>query len=126
MGEEKKLIYLDNAATTKTAPEVVEAMLPYFTELYGNPSSVYSFSQKSKEAITAGREKIAKTLGASPEEIYFTAGGSESDNWALKATAEAYASKGNHIITSKIGSIMQSCILVTGWRNMDLRSLMWM
>ena len=87
MGEEKKLIYLDNAATTKTAPEVVEAMLPYFTELYGNPSSVYSFSQKSKEAITAGREKIAKTLGASPEEIYFTAGGSESDNWALKATA---------------------------------------
>ena len=59
-----KLLYLDNAATTKTAPEVVEAMLPYFTELYGNPSSVYSFSQKSKEAITAGREKIAKTLGA--------------------------------------------------------------
>ena len=102
MGEEKKLIYLDNAATTKTAPEVVEAMLPYFTELYGNPSSVYSFSQKSKEAITAGREKIAKTLGANPEEIYFTAGGSESDNWALKCTAEAYANKGNHIITTKI------------------------
>ena len=111
MGEEKKLIYLDNAATTKTAPEVVEAMLPYFTELYGNPSSVYNFSQKSKEAITAGREKIAKTLGASPEEIYFTAGGSESDNWALKATAEAYASKGNHIITSKIEhhAILHTC-----------------
>lgn len=111
MGEEKKLIYLDNAATTKTAPEVVEAMLPYFTELYGNPSSVYSFSKKSKEAITAGREKIAKTLGASPEEIYFTAGGSESDNWALKATAEAYASKGNHIITSKIEhhAILHTC-----------------
>ena len=111
MGEEKKLIYLDNAATTKTAPEVVEAMLPYFTELYGNPSSVYSFSQKSKEAITAGREKIAKTLGANPEEIYFTAGGSESDNWALKATAEAYASKGNHIITSKIEhhAILHTC-----------------
>ena len=102
MSEEKKLIYLDNAATTKTAPEVVEAMLPYFTEMYGNPSSVYSFSQKSKEAITAGREKIAKTLGANPEEIYFTAGGSESDNWALKATAEAYKEKGNHIITTKI------------------------
>ena len=111
MGEEKKLIYLDKAATTKTAPEVVEAMLPYFTELYGNPSSVYSFSKKSKEAITAGREKIAKTLGASPEEIYFTAGGSESDNWALKATAEAYASKGNHIITSKIEhhAILHTC-----------------
>lgn len=102
MGEEKKLIYLDNAATTKTAPEVVEAMLPYFTELYGNPSSVYSFSQKSKEAITAGREKIASALGAKTEEIYFTAGGSEADNWALKAAAEAYHSKGNHIITTKI------------------------
>lgn len=111
MGEEKKLIYLDNAATTKTAPEVVEAMLPYFTELYGNPSSVYSFSQKSKEAITAGREKIAKTLGASPEEIYFTAGGSESDNWALKAAAEAFKSKGNHIITTKIEhhAILHTC-----------------
>jgi len=96
------MIYLDNAATTKTAPEVVEAMLPYFTELYGNPSSVYSFSQKSKEAITAGREKIAKALGAKTEEIYFTAGGSEADNWALKAAAEAYHAKGNHIITTKI------------------------
>ena len=102
MGEEKKIIYLDNAATTRTAPEVVEAMLPYFTELYGNPSSVYSFSQKSKEAITAARETIAASLGAKTEEIYFTAGGSEADNWALKAAAEAYRSKGNHIITTKI------------------------
>lgn len=102
MGEEKRLIYLDNAATTRTAPEVVEAMLPYFTENYGNPSSVYEFSQKSREAITAARETIAKSLGARTEEIYFTAGGSESDNWALKAAAEAYRSKGNHIITSKI------------------------
>lgn len=102
MGEEKKIIYLDNAATTRTAPEVVEAMLPYFTELYGNPSSVYSFSQKSKEAITTARETIADSLGAKTEEIYFTAGGSEADNWALKAAAEAYRSKGNHIITTKI------------------------
>lgn len=102
MGEEKKMIYLDNAATTKTAPEVVEAMLPYFTELYGNPSSVYSFSQKSKEAITTARETIANALGAKTEEIYFTAGGSEADNWALKAAAEAYRAKGNHIITTKI------------------------
>ncbi len=102
MGEEKRLIYLDNAATTKTAPEVVEAMLPYFTELYGNPSSVYEFSQKSREAITGARERIARSLGANTEEIYFTAGGSESDNWALKAAAEAYHAKGNHIITSKI------------------------
>ncbi len=97
-----KLIYLDNAATTKTAPEVVEAMLPYFSEFYGNPSSVYEFSGHSKKAIETSRETIARALGAKPEEIYFTAGGSESDNWALKATAEAYASKGNHIITTKI------------------------
>ena len=97
-----KLIYLDNAATTKTAPEVVEAMLPYFTEYYGNPSSVYTFASKSKEAVTRQREVIAEALGAKSEEIYFTAGGSESDNWALKATAEAYKDKGNHIITTKI------------------------
>lgn len=102
MGEAKKMIYLDNAATTKTAPEVVEAMLPYFTELYGNPSSVYSFSQKSKDAVVKGRESIAQALGANANEIYFTAGGSEADNWALKATAEAYKAKGNHIITTKI------------------------
>ena len=102
MGEEKRLIYLDNAATTKTAPEVAEAMLPYFPELYGNPSSVYSFSQKSREAITKARETIAKSMGAKTEEIYFTAGGSESDNWALKAAAEAYGSRGKHIITTKI------------------------
>lgn len=97
-----RLIYLDNAATTKTAPEVVEAMLPYFTENYGNPSSVYSFSAGNKEAISQQRDIIAEALGAKGNEIYFTAGGSESDNWALKATAEAYESKGNHIITTKI------------------------
>ncbi len=97
-----KVIYLDNAATTKVAPEVVDAMIPYFTENYGNPSSVYSFASKNKEAITMQREVIANALGAKTEEIYFTAGGSESDNWALKATAEAYKTKGNHIITTKI------------------------
>ncbi len=97
-----KLIYLDNAATTKTASEVVEAMLPYFTENFGNPSSVYSFASKNKEAITKQREIIANALGANTNEIYFTAGGSESDNWALKATAEVYKAKGNHIITTKI------------------------
>ena len=106
-----KLIYLDNAATTKTAPEVVEAMLPYFTEHFGNPSSVYSVGSSNKEVITKQRETIAKALGAKTDEIYFTAGGSESDNWALKATAEAYASKGNHIITSKIEhhAILHTC-----------------
>ena len=97
-----KVIYLDNAATTKVAKEVVEAMLPYFTENYGNPSSVYSFASKNKEAITTQREIIADALGAKANEIYFTAGGSESDNWALKATADAYKDKGNHIITTKI------------------------
>lgn len=97
-----RFVYLDNAATTKTAPEVVEAMLPYFTEHYGNPSSVYSFASANKDVITKQREIIADALGAKGDEIYFTAGGSESDNWALKATAEAYQSKGNHIITTKI------------------------
>ena len=106
-----KLIYLDNAATTKTAPEVVEAMLPYFTEYYGNPSSIYDFAQKSKEAVNKGRQQIADVLNAKKEEIYFTAGGSEADNWALKATFEAYKSKGNHIITTKIEhhAILHTC-----------------
>lgn len=106
-----KLIYLDNAATTKTAPEVVKAMLPYFTEHYGNPSSIYGFAAANKEVITGCREKIAGILGAKSEEIYFTAGGSESDNWALIAAAEAYASKGKHIITSKIEhhAILHTC-----------------
>ena len=106
-----KMIYLDNAATTKTAPEVVEAMLPYFSENYGNPSSIYEIAGKSKEAITEAREKIAKVLGADSRDIYFTAGGSESDNWALKAAFEAYSSKGNHIITTKIEhhAILHTC-----------------
>lgn len=104
-------IYLDNAATTKTAPEVVEAMLPYFTESYGNPSSIYSIGSKAKEAVTNARERIAGTLGAKTNEIYFTAGGSEADNWALIATAEAYEAKGRHIITSKIEhhAVLHTC-----------------
>lgn len=104
-------IYLDNAATTRTAPEVVEAMLPYFTEHYGNASSIYAMGAKSKQAVTKARDIIAGSLGASPEEIYFTAGGSEADNWALKATAEAYREKGNHIITSKIEhhAVLHTC-----------------
>ncbi len=107
----KKMIYLDNAATTRTAPEVVEAMLPYFTEYYGNASSIYEFGAKSKEAITKARETIANALGARDNEIYFTAGGSEADNWAIKATAEAYRDKGNHIITSKIEhhAVLHTC-----------------
>lgn len=107
----KTKIYLDNAATTKTSQEVVDAMLPYFTENYGNPSSIYEVGQRSKEAITTAREEIAKVLGAKTEEIYFTAGGSEADNWALKAAFEAYSKKGNHIITTKIEhhAILHTC-----------------
>lgn len=107
----ERLIYLDNAATTKTAPEVVDAMLPYFTEHYGNPSSVYGFAAANKEVVASQREVIAGALGAAPNEIYFTAGGSESDNWALIAAAEAYGAKGKHIITSKIEhhAILHTC-----------------
>ena len=107
----ERLIYLDNAATPKTAPEVVEAMLPYFTERYGNPSSVYGFAAANKEVISQQRDVIAQVLGAKGNEIYFTAGGSEADNWALKATAEAYEGKGNHIITTKIEhhAILHTC-----------------
>ncbi len=106
-----KIIYLDNAATTKTAPEVVEAMLPYFSEQYGNASTIYGLGQQSKEAMTKARASIASLLGAKTEEIYFTAGGSEADNWALKATAEAYAGKGKHIITTKIEhhAVLHTC-----------------
>ena len=107
----KKVIYLDNAATTKVRPEVVEAMLPFYTEYYGNPSAVYEFSTPCKEALAKARETVANSLGANDNEIYFTNGGSESDNWALIATAEAYASKGKHIITTKIEhhAILHTC-----------------
>ncbi len=107
----EKKIYLDNAATTKTRPEVVEAMLPYFTELYGNPSSVYEYAAQNKKAVDEARGTIAKIMGADTSEIYFTAGGTEADNWALKAAVDAYATKGNHIITSKIEhhAILHTC-----------------
>lgn len=106
-----KTIYLDNAATTQTYPEVLDAMLPFFTEHYGNPSSIYSFAGEAGKAVDEARRTIASAIGADASEIYFTGGGSESDNWALKATAEAYASKGKHIITSKIEhhAILNTC-----------------
>lgn len=105
------MIYLDNAATTKVADSVVDAMLPYFKEYYGNASSIYQLGAKSKEALDESREYIAGTLGAKMNEIYFTAGGSESDNWAIKATADAYARKGKHIITSAIEhhAVLHTC-----------------
>ena len=107
----KKIIYLDNAATTRTKPEVVEAMLPYFTEHYGNPSSVYDFSGPAKEAVSEARQLIADAIGAQAREIYFTGGGTEADNWAIKAAADAYKEKGNHIITSKIEhhAVLHTC-----------------
>ncbi|MBE5935420.1 MAG: cysteine desulfurase NifS [Lachnospiraceae bacterium] len=106
-----KMIYLDNAATTKVKGEVVEAMMPYFTEHYGNPSSVYQFATKSKEAVDNAKDIIAKSLNTRGADIYFTAGGTESDNWAIKATAEAYKNKGKHIITSKIEhhAVLHTC-----------------
>ena len=105
------MIYLDNAATTKTAPEVVEAMLPYFSENYGNPSSIYTLGGTSKKAVNRAREIIAASLGAKTNEIYFTTGGTESDNWAIKSVAEAYKDKGKHIITSKIEhhAVLHTC-----------------
>lgn len=107
----KEFVYLDNAATTKVRPEVVEAMLPYFTEIYGNASAVYDFGQKCKQAIEDARETIGSSIGTKASNIYFTAGGSESDNWALKGVAEAYKDKGKHIITTKIEhhAILHTC-----------------
>ena len=106
-----RLIYLDNAATTKVDHEVFEAMKPYFEEVYGNASSMYSFAGKARKAVDDAREVIADYLGAKAREIYFTAGGSESDNWALKAVAYANKEKGKHIITSKIEhhAILHTC-----------------
>lgn len=107
----EKLIYLDNAATTALKPEVFEAMKPYLLENYSNPNSVYTFAQQSKCAIEDARETIAGMLGAKANEIYFTGGGSESDNWALKGCAEAFAGKGKHIITTKIEhhAVLHTC-----------------
>ena len=115
-----KLIYLDNAATTKTAPEVVDAMLPYFTEHFGNPSSVYGFAAANKEVITKQREIIAKALGAKTEEIYFTAGGSESDNWALKLQLRLMNQRENISLQQRL-NIMQSFIQENISRREDMK-----
>lgn len=106
-----RLIYMDNAATTRVAPEVFEAMKPYFCEEYGNPSSAYAFSGKIAGQIIEAKENIAKFLGCKAKEIYFTAGGSESDNWAIKGVADSLKEKGNHIITTKIEhhAVLHTC-----------------
>ena len=105
------MIYLDNAATTRTAPEVVEAMLPYFTEVYGNPGAIYSMGSAGKKAVSMARRAVASVIGAGQGEIYFTSGGTEADNWALKAAAEGCRDKGRHIITTKIEhpAVLRTC-----------------
>ncbi len=106
-----KRIYADNAATTKVAPEVVDAMLPYFTETYGNPSSIYNEGRTARVAVEKAREQVANAIGANPKEIYFTGSGSEADNWALRSTARALSKKGNHIITSAVEhhAVLHTC-----------------
>lgn len=107
----EKLIYMDNAATTRVAKEVLDSMLPYFTEYYGNPSSAYTFSGRIADDVLKARGKIAKIIGAKEREILFTGGGSESDNWAIKGVADALSKKGNHIITTKIEhhAVLHTC-----------------
>lgn len=107
----RKYIYMDNSATTPVKKEVLDEMLPYFTEKYGNPSSIYSLGSDSKVAVEKAREQVAKALGADKKEIFFTAGGSESDNWAIKGFALKNKNKGNHIITSNIEhhAVLHTC-----------------
>lgn len=106
-----KYIYMDNAATTPIKREVLEAMMPYFTDKYGNPSSIYSIGGQSRNAIERAREKVSKVFNAKPQEIFFTSCGSESDNWAIKGIAYANRKRGNHIITSKIEhhAVLHTC-----------------
>lgn len=104
-------IYFDNAATTKLDEKVLDAMLPYLKENYGNASSIYKLGREARKAIEETREKVAKILNCKPSEVYFTAGGSESDNTAIKGIAHSYKNRGNHIITSKIEhpAVLESC-----------------
>ncbi|APC40676.1 cysteine desulfurase NifS [Clostridium estertheticum] len=106
-----KSIYMDHAATTYVKPEVVEEMLPYFTTYFGNPSSIYTLARETKKAIDIGRDKVAKAINADSSEIFFTSGGSEADNWAIKGIASAYKKKGNHIITTVIEhhAVLHTC-----------------
>jgi cysteine desulfurase len=109
--ERKRLVYMDHAATTQTRPEVVEAMLPYFSERFGNPSSLYALAREAKGAVEEARGQVATAIGASPEEIFFTSGGTEADNWAVKGVAAASRKKGDHIVTSSIEhhAVLHTC-----------------
>ena len=115
-----RLVYMDHAATTPTRPEVVEAMLPYFTERFGNPSSLYAVAREAKEAVEEARGRVAAAIGAKPEEVFFTSGGTEADNWAFKGVATANRKKGDHIITSAIEhhAVIHTCqsLEKQGWR----------
>jgi len=104
-------IYFDHAATTPTHPDVLEKMLPYFTELYGNPSSIYKFAQGNKTALDTAREQVTAAINAEEKEIFFTSGGTEADNWAILGIAENYKNKGNHIITTQIEhhAVLHTC-----------------
>ena len=104
-------VYLDNSATTAVDPRVIEAMMPYFGERYGNASSLHSFGHEALEAVSTGRKQVATFLGATPKEVYFTAGGTESDNMALQGVAFARKEEGNHIITSSIEhpAVLETC-----------------
>ncbi|MBU3100372.1 MULTISPECIES: cysteine desulfurase NifS [Clostridium] len=106
-----KSIYMDHAATTYVKPEVMEEMLPYFTKYFGNPSSIYTLARDTKKAIDIGRDKVAKAINADSSEIFFTSGGSEADNWAIKGIASSYKKKGNHIITTAIEhhAVLHTC-----------------
>ena len=108
---EERIIYFDHAATTPVRPEVLEEMVPYFSKVYGNPSSIYSLGREAKKAIEKARERTAAALNALPEEIYFTGSGTEADNWAIKGTALANSKKGRHIITSSIEhhAVLHTC-----------------
>jgi len=106
-----KTVYMDYAATTYTKPEVLDEMIPYFTQFYGNPSSIYSISRETKKALDLARDRVAKAINADRSEIYFTGGGTEADNWAIKGIAFAHKNKGNHIITTKIEhhAVLHAC-----------------
>ena len=108
--------YFDNAATTKIKPEVIKTMMPYLTDEYGNPSSLYTLGRRAKRAVEDAREKIAREINCQRKEIYFTSCGSESDNLAIKGVANANKSKGNHIITSNISNNEQASVIKIEWQ----------
>ena len=108
-------IYMDNAATTRVSEPVAQAMMPYLTEVFGNPSSVHSFGREAHKALDHARAQVARALGAEPKEIYFTGCGTESDNWAIRGAAYAHKDKGDHIITTTIEhhAVLHTCLLYT-------------